>query len=646
MIHAALEPRDVGFVGLIGSKPVEIDDRDAVFAWLASIEPRGRGWVTVWSTRLDAIISRLWHPTGLWDMDAPLDMKGTLNRAMQFTTATIFAAGKSTRIVLRSMLSWCDGGDADLHSEYGEPDTAAGRCKALMLWQRGVEDVLGRLGAERMRGSGAMTAHTLWRERYIPKIHSSVRRRIGWHVPTWGRPLDTLPHPARPGMHAAVTIDYRGAHRVLGAKSRLERGTEDDPDVSLYGGVTLFCAARVEPDIQVAPRVIGLSDGTWYGRWTAGGQVGHVQFEDVDLADTEESPIGAEWRRQRSALRAGRAEAWPGWYTPAGSTLGEIEASSVSKDHPLRRIDISDPVWSIDMRSAYPSAMREVMPMPYEWDERFDARHPSQGGPVGGVARVKLKLPSGCAPVVPIRPDVATPGVTQIWPRHGYTVTGTYCYETIRNALARGASILSVSWARSMRDGWTPCRAFVDAVYDAKAETRTAHERDAIGRLPTRLYGGFAMSSRRQEMMNTRDAVSGGYSIVARWGDRCIVQTYDRDPPIRAIPVYAATVEARVADALARAEDAIDARGFRVIGVDTDGIVLSGAPDGSGGRPDVSLPWGDRPGEWCVKASAEAAVMVRPKMWCLVNRGGRALEKASGHPRRKRESLWKTTWTK
>lgn len=657
MEHYALEPDDDrGFVGVAAGVARNLVTADDVLRWIASIEPAYPGWCTIWSSRLDAIMHRIWIRDGKWQSLA-LDLEPTLNRGLQITSGIITKGGKRRRVILRSLLSWCDGGDANIADEYGEPNSALGRCHALLAWQREVESLLIELGETSMRGSGAMTAWRLWKDKFLPRVDRRIIRRIG--CAPWSRPSDSWPSPLRPGMHRMWTIgvDENNGHRTVGFQHSVDPMASREERDRWQRGFLIPDATDYRVTLAMPERYESQPEHRFYDIDDTPLSIASINWS---FREEKETPVGAEWRRQRDALRAGRAEGWPGYYAPHKTTAGIIEARAAEVEHS----PIKHPVWNLDIAGAYPGALAGVLPWPYEWSTKFDLTPASRGGPVGGIARVKLRTPPAFAPcpecqrqpddcacrrtrkgqfkqapVVPVRPEYqeGRTGPVQIWPRGGHVVTGTYCYDTIRACVARGGQVLGVAWARSMFDGWSPCAAFVQAAYDVATLAHTAHATNAIRRLSTRLYGKFAMSSARQVVMRTDDAIRDGLSILIRWGDRCVAQTYDPEPPLSSIPVYASTVEARVAVQLAEAEDECRRAGLSIIGLDTDGMLVSGPGDE---RPAVNLRWGVAPGDWRVKHKGSWAVYARPKFWCMGDDSTRVIERASGVPRSRRERLW------
>lgn len=617
--HGAIERTHDGVIVTVGGHSTRVTSATDALSAISRAEPARPDWITLWSTSLDAIVRwlcevevrpyvRTWRD-GI-DLITP-----SIDRAYRVTSTGIAIGGRRLRIVLRALSSWVDGGDDELCAAFGLDDTPEHRCSALLEWQRATAAVLRTLGAETMRGSGSNAAHRLWRERYLPPVQTWCAALAGGAAP-WGRPgrpwvlpaertpdTDPTPWPSveRPGVMRWVT-----GHLGEMSMSRL-MPTRLPGDEHIHGSGPVEIAGR-------------------------------VHLDDRDIIDAYD----IEWLRHRSAMCAGRAEGDPGWYVRPGDAQGQTGADA----HDLRRHEIGprDHVWCIDISSAYPAAMAELMPWPYTWSDTPDWRPLAEGGPVDGVARVRLRVPDEGAgsPIVAVRVPDADIGSRVIWPRGAFEVVETMTLDTIREVVARGGDVVHTYWYRGMYDGWYPTRDFVHAVHDASRTSHVEHVRNAIKRMSTRLYGRFGMGASTNALVTLADAVARGVRPVMTIGDRAVIRERTR-PNASTVPIYAARIEATVHRQLAGAEDDARAWGARVIAVDTDGMLVAAPASPSDPlTPDIPLAWGDTPGRWRVKWRADALVYVRPKMYAAYMAGEMLAQLASGIPRSKRQDLWTT----
>lgn len=643
MRHASIEACPGG--GAVAIAPngdrTQLQQPEDFARWVALIEERC-SWITVWSTGLIHVVRWVWvERTGPYSerwRDLPVDLVDpSINRSLQMTASMLSIRGRRMRIVLRDLSGWVDGGRDSLAPDYGQTNTPEGRARALVDWQRETEAALVPLGGAQvggMRGSGSSMAYKLWSELWKPRTARWMREHAGAGAPC-RMPPDTV-HPDRPGVHSPVT--YERADLCDGAGARAMSvwpcpPTVIDGDEWIHGN---RLATRGAPD--------------WIGS-------GHLIDGAVDVEAEREiadpvSAIGAEWMRHRAAMRPGRAQGIRGWYRAPGVDAGIQEAAAVKA--PGRDIPPGHDLWHIDIGWAYPGAMMGIMPWPYAWKTEPDYRHARDGGPVSGVARVRLRLPSSGAPVVGVRSrsvcsdhgymDDWGTGSGLVWPVGG-EIIDTLSIDTIRTVLDRGGAVVETRWYRGMMDGWDPFSRFIRATYAVAADQRRAHVTAAIKRIPTRLYGRLGMGRRRTVAVRLADAIAEGLRPVMVLGDRAFVRRDQAEPPNSAMPVYAARIEARVCAQLAEAEDDVRAWADRscrypLVGVDTDGMLICARDDGHG-RPDVPLDWGTDPGQWRVKARAPVAVYGRPKLWTLISGDGeRLIERASGVPERRRAMLW------
>lgn len=125
--------------------------------------------------------------------------------------------------------------------------------------------------------------------------------------------------------------------------------------------------------------------------------------------------------------------------------------------------DIAGPVHHYDVNSLFPSVMREcVYPDPSHWRQ---TRKPDFS--MEGMAYVEITLPASTYPGLPVRG-----GEDIVYP-YG-TLSGTWCFPEIRQALAEGATITRVFDAVQFHPMPSPFKDYVDFCYQRRMEAKAA----------------------------------------------------------------------------------------------------------------------------------------------------------------------------
>lgn len=130
--------------------------------------------------------------------------------------------------------------------------------------------------------------------------------------------------------------------------------------------------------------------------------------------------------------------------------------------------EIAGPVNHYDVNSLFPSVMREcVYPNPARWRQTRSPDFSQEGQ-----AYVEIALPPAAYPGLPVRG-----GEDIVYP-YG-TVTGTWCYPELRQALADGARIVRVLDAVEFPPMATPFKGYVDYCYAERMKAK--QDNDALG---------------------------------------------------------------------------------------------------------------------------------------------------------------------
>ena len=363
-------------------------------------------------------------------------------------------------------------------------------------------------------------------------------------------------------------------------------------------------------------RIKGTAANTAHSLWT----------ERFNLSKRWRCPQGEEYTEQADFIR----QALYG-----GKTFSHVKGCVYLKGHePKKRIETLDapafecehPIWRIDARSAYPSHLKRDLA--YPWNgvrEVFDIerRH--------GVASVTIRVNEHGTRCIPARVKTKDKTYT-VWPEYPATLTGTYSYITLREALRHGAKIEQVHRALTFDITHKPLSRFCDNLWSTQkrvSRETNQHVSRAIKSLPRRLTGKFAVSRWRTEMVLTRDYLRAMRSDISApmpqkvIGRHCFVRTQQGKYPAHSQLMWTIATVDRATVVLTRIEHELKKAGLPVLYVDTDSVLFS-APEGSDGQPQlpdsVKNRMGESLGQWRVDAGPlEYAFIFGPKFYALEN---------------------------